>query len=303
MARPICGNMADELKVLMTLAPSSVSRDAGKRQPTAHARLPRLPIADTMCDNSLMRLLELTLPTPAENVALDEALLEWAEAENPQWEFLRIWESPQPMVVVGRSSRVHQEVDEATCRERDIPVLRRASGGASIIAAPGCLMYAVILSYARRPELKDIRRAHAFVLGRIAESLRAIAPELGNITQAGTSDLVLTDRELSASPRKFSGNSMRAKRTHFLYHGTLLYDFELALIEICLRSPPRQPEYRQCRSHTEFVRNLPLPRSTVIDALVRAWPTDGVLENWPAARVASLVDGRFGRDDWNREFP
>jgi lipoate-protein ligase A len=265
--------------------------------------LHRLPIADTMCDNSLMRLLDLTLPTPAENLALDEALVEWAEAENPRGEFLRIWESRQPMVVVGRSSRVHQEVDEAACRERRIPILRRASGGAAVVAGPGSLMYAIVLSYARRPELKDIRRAHTFVLGRLAESLLAIAPEIGDIAQAGTSDLVVLDRSAPPSPRKFSGNSMRAKRTHFLYHGTLLYDFDLALIESLLRSPPRQPDYRQRRPHAEFVSNLPLPRSALVDALMRAWPTDGVLENWPAALVASLVDERFRRDEWNLEFP
>ena len=57
-----------------------------------------------------MQRLDLTLPTPAENLALDEALLEWAEEERSDREFLRLWEAPQPMVVVGRSSRVHAEV-------------------------------------------------------------------------------------------------------------------------------------------------------------------------------------------------
>src|SRR5688572_12695490 len=103
-----------------------------------------------------MRLLHLTLPTPAENLALDEALLDWAEEENAEWEFLRLWESPVPMVVVGRSSRVHEEVYESACDEANVPILRRSSGGAAIVAGPGCLMYAVILSYALQQELKDI---------------------------------------------------------------------------------------------------------------------------------------------------
>ena len=34
-------------------------------------------------------------------------------------EFLRLWESPQPVVVVGRSSRIHKEVYEAACRRAD----------------------------------------------------------------------------------------------------------------------------------------------------------------------------------------
>ena len=49
-----------------------------------------------------------------------------------------------------------------------IPILRRSSGGAAIVAGPGCLMYAVVLSYEARPELRDISRAHAFVLDRLA---------------------------------------------------------------------------------------------------------------------------------------
>ena len=107
-----------------------------------------------------MHRVELTLPTPAENVALDEALLDWAEEDGPEWEFLRIWESTEPMVVVGRSSRVEHEVDLDACSKRGIPVLRRSSGGAAIVAGPGCLMFAVVLSYQLRPDLRDIRCAH-----------------------------------------------------------------------------------------------------------------------------------------------
>ena len=58
-----------------------------------------------------MYLLDLTLPTPAENVALDEALLEAAEAGDCP-SVLRLWEPRETFVVVGRSSRVAEEVAE-----------------------------------------------------------------------------------------------------------------------------------------------------------------------------------------------
>ena len=87
-----------------------------------------------------MRLLDLTLPTPQENLALDEALLDWAEESDPNGELLRLWESPQPIVVVGRSSRVRQEVHQAACADCGIPILRRSSGGAAVVVGPGCLM-------------------------------------------------------------------------------------------------------------------------------------------------------------------
>jgi lipoate-protein ligase A len=250
-----------------------------------------------------MRRLELTLPTPEDNLALDEALLEWAEVDGPAWEFVRIWQSPDPLVVVGRSSRVEHEVDVAACRRRDIPILRRSSGGAAIVAGPGCLMYAVVLSFETRPELRDIRRAHGDILGRLADALRPHVAPAANIVQAGTSDLVLTEHSQSAAtPRKFSGNSLRVKRTHLLYHGTLLYAFDLALVETCLREPPRQPAYRQSRAHRDFVANLPLTRESLIHAIDGAWPTSEALKHWPRDRVEALVAERFSREDWNFEF-
>ncbi len=103
-----------------------------------------------------MKLLEITLPTPAENLALDEALLLAAEESGHAQEVLRLWEPASPMVVVGRASRVTEEVDVDACRELDIPIFRRSSGGATIITGPGCLMYAVVLGYEHRPQLRMI---------------------------------------------------------------------------------------------------------------------------------------------------
>jgi lipoate-protein ligase A len=259
-----------------------------------------------------MRRLLLTLATPEENLALDEALLEWAEASDPEAEALRVWESPTPLVVVGRSSRVGLEVDQEACARRGIPILRRSSGGAAIVAGPGCLMYAVVLSYSLRPELRDIRQAHTHVLGRLADALR---PQVPSVRLAGTSDLVLGNEPnvadsdgkgigdtCRAPARKFSGNSLRAKRTHLLYHGTLLYDFDSSLIGECLRMPPRQPDYRQSRGHTDFVVNLPLPRELLEQALREAWPTTDELADWPRQLVADLVKTRFSQHEWNLVF-
>jgi len=256
-----------------------------------------------------MHRLTLTLDTPAENLALDEALLDeatldvptrdQAEAAGPAAEFLRIWESPQPIVVLGRSSRVDEEIDAAACARRSIPILRRTSGGAAIVAGPGCLMYAVVLSYDRRPEARGIHQSHRYVLDRLADSLQPYAP---GVVRAGTSDLVLLGGSEVGTARKFSGNSLRVKRTHFLYHGTLLYDFDLPLITTCLRTAPRQPEYRCAREHGEFVANLPVGREPLEAALKAAWPSAGELNDWPRARVAELVRERYRRDEWNLAY-
>jgi lipoate-protein ligase A len=239
-----------------------------------------------------MYYLDLTLPSPEENLALDEALLQQAEATKPPIECLRLWEPSKPMVVVGRSSQVAKEVHVPACRERDIPILRRGSGGAAIVAGPGCLMYAVVLSLRSRPALRAIDAAHCFVLGTLADGLGALVP---GIAIRGTSDLALGDR-------KFSGNSLRVKRDHLLYHGTLLYNFSFSLVELCLASPPRQPSYRASRSHGAFVTNLPVSSTELRRVLVSAWSAVEPLVDWPAEMTRTLVETKYARREWNERF-
>ena len=239
-----------------------------------------------------MELLDLTLPTPAENLALDEALLDEAETSAPAKETLRLWEPGDPMVVVGRSSKIAGEVRVEVCRARGIPILRRSSGGSAIIAGPGCLMYALILNLEERPGLRAIDRAHRFVLKMLADALRPLVPA---VRCQGISDLAV-------GQEKFSGNSVRVKRAHLLYHGTLLYGFPLELIEECLAMPPRCPSYRMERPHRAFVTNLPLSAAAIRQALVTAWGANDVRLDWPKAATVRLVAERYADPDWGLMF-
>ena len=260
----------------------SVGSGMGIVYPTPLARETRI------WHNRPMRLLDLTLPTAAENLALDEALLESAEAAAQPTDVLRLWEPDGPMVVLGRSSKIDEEVDRDACRELNIPILRRTSGGLTILTGPGCLMYALVLSLERRPELRAVEHAHRFVLGTHAAALSAHVP---GVRCQGTSDLAVDDG--TSPPRKFSGNSIRVKRTHLLYHGTILYDFPLDRIERCLRTPPRMPDYRNARPHTSFLTNLPLPPQTIRQSLITTWDTTEPLQDWPRDRTKQLVAERY----------
>lgn len=239
-----------------------------------------------------MRLLDLTLPTVAENLALDEALIEAAEAGQLADEVLRLWESPDLAVVVGRASRVADEVRRDACAAAGVPVFRRASGGATVVIGPGCLMYAVLLDSARHPGLAMIEVAHQLVLGRLVAALQPLMPE---IMFQGTSDLTWGDR-------KFSGNSLRCKRGHVLYHGTILYDFPLLCVPELLGTPPRQPDYRAGRSHDDFVTNLPLTAAQLRNALIETWEAHEPLVDWPRALTADLATRRYLSAEWNERL-
>lgn len=239
-----------------------------------------------------MQLLHLTLPTPAENVALDDALLEAAEA-GEQGSVLRLWESPEYCVVLGRSSKPQVEVNVAACRAAGVPILRRPSGGGTVLAGPGCLMYALVLDYQSLPHLRAIDAAHRYVLRLIAA---ALAQQFPGVAHAGISDLVIAHP--NAPALKISGNALRAKKNYFLYHGTLLYDFALERIGQLLATPTRTPAYRQDRPHNQFVANLPLSQHQVERAFIEAWQAHDPLTDWPRVRVAELVTTKYSLPDY-----
>jgi lipoate-protein ligase A len=208
-----------------------------------------------------MRRLDITLPTATENVAFDQSLLDEAESSPEPREAFRLWECPELAVIVGRSSRREIEVNLAACEADGIPIVQRPSGGCAVVIGPGCLMYSVVLSYELRPELASIDRTHQFVLGRVQQALATL---ISDIQYCGISDLAWQGR-------KFSGNSLRCKRRHLLYHGTILYDFPLDRIARYLLTPPREPDYRAARSHDDFVTNLPIAGDALRNALWQAF--------------------------------
>jgi lipoate-protein ligase A len=233
-------------------------------------------------------LLDLTLPTLAENLALDEALLLEAEEGNGS-EVLRFWEWPDPAVVLGAGGQLATEVDEEVCQRDGIPVQRRASGGGTVLLGSGCLLFSLVLRFDRDPALKDVNASYRFILGRTAAALAPItAAEL-----VGISDLAVAER-------KFSGNAQQRKRDHVLHHGTLLYDFDLGLIGRYLRLPERQPAYREGRPHEAFVTNLPTDADTLKRLVLSAWGAEGPEPALPYRRIAALVAEKYDTEEWIR---
>ncbi|HIF33860.1 MAG TPA: lipoate--protein ligase family protein [Planctomycetaceae bacterium] len=238
-----------------------------------------------------MLLLDLTLDSAAANVALDEALLTWAESQEDgeDNEILRLWECQTPAVIIGRSSRVGSEVFVERCRDSGVPIIRRCSGGAAIVVGPGCLMYAVVLDIVKSPHLAMIDSAHQFVLERLAQAIRRTAVP---VEVEGHSDL-------TTRGRKFSGNSLRVTRSQVLYHGTILYDFDLNLVPRYLCEPPRQPDYRDRRHHREFICNVSASPAALRQALVEQWQARADLETWPQSQTDELLEQKYSVDSWN----
>lgn len=240
-----------------------------------------------------MRLLELSFDDPQTNLALDEALLLYNEQRGEGEGVLRLWEPATTLVVVGRGSALNQEVHLDVCCQRQVPVLRRCSGGAAIVTGPGCLMYSLIFRHAGRSSLPAVNEIHASVLDQL---VAALSTSECVVVRSGTSDLAIVGPD---GLRKFSGNSLRVCRNWVLYHGTCLYAFPLNRITELLAMPPRMPDYRQARSHSSFLCNLPLGRQRLRQHLIAAFQAGQATTDWPRELTAELVASRYSQPSWN----
>jgi len=235
---------------------------------------------------------DLTLPTPAENLACDEALLDMAES-GAAGDLLRVWDGGHYFVVVGYGKKANVEVDLPFCRLNTIPILRRCTGGGTVLQGPGCLNYTLVLRMAGSENLGSITATNNFILKRHQTALATLlkAP----IEMRGHTDHAI-------GGLKFSGNAQRRKKDFLIFHGTFMLHLDISLIEKALPVPAKQPDYRLNRSHSDFLVNLKAPASRIKAALAKCWGATERLERIPFDRITTLVRDKYSRDDWNFRF-
>ncbi len=242
-----------------------------------------------------------------ENVAADEVLLDWAESSDCG-PVIRFWESPEYGVVLGYGNSAAKEVSLAHTSARDIPVVRRCSGGGTVVQGPGCFNYAFVLPVQWDPELNSITGATRWVMGRLQLVFQALAsqklllpdnplvgPDRYTVALAGDSDLTINGL-------KFSGNAQRRRKRYVLFHGTILRSFDIAQITELLCHPSREPGYRHRRSHSEFLTNVGISQSDLVDTLVQFFHAVPLTARFSDQVVTDYVNSRYSTGSWNEKF-
>ncbi len=197
----------------------------------------------------LMQVKDISFPTPQENLLFDEELFNQAD-KHKGGECLRFWESPCVFVVLGRIGKEEDDVNLEQTTTDGVPVLRRSSGGGTVVQGPGCLNYSLVLSKQNYPQLNDLRKSYEWISQKVIEALRPAGVE--------AYFRPISDLATGTDERKFSGNAQRRGKGYILHHGTLLYNFDLSLISRYLKMPKDIPAYRQARAHNRFITNIPL---------------------------------------------
>jgi len=189
----------------------------------------------------MMEVMSWSAPTVAENLAMDDAAGRSAGATGLRQ--LRFWWGGPPAVAMGSSERPEQVVHVEACARLGVEVLKRSTGGGSVLQTADVLNYSLVTP---APASLNPKAGFRPGIDLICEILAAFgvvgSPE-------GTSDV-------SVDNRKISGNAQARRWGALLVHGTLLSEFDYDLAETVLKHPPREPAYRRARSHRDFLVTL-----------------------------------------------
>ena len=189
----------------------------------------------------MMEVVFWSAPTVADNLAIDYAAARSAWTTGLRQ--LRFWWGGPPAVVIGSSERPQQVVDAEACARLGVDVLKRSTGGGSVLQTGGVLNYSLVT-----PAPANLDPTAGFRPG--TDLICAILATFGVVGRPeGTSDVAVGDR-------KISGNAQARRWKALLVHGTLLVDFDYELAEATLKYPPREPAYRQRRFHRDFLITL-----------------------------------------------
>jgi lipoate-protein ligase A len=236
---------------------------------------------------------QIKASAPADLLASEEALLEQGESTGHPG-FLSFWESTAYFIVLGYSKNPGEEVFEEECARIKVSILRRSSGGGTVLQGPGCLNYTLVLPIESAHELETITGANRYIMQKTRDAIAALVP--GKVEIQGHTDLTLDGL-------KFSGNAQRRKRRCLLFHGAFLHSFDLPLISKVLRLPRQQPDYRQNRPHESFLTVLKVEPVKIKNALIETWSakrnSPPEIQQEVATKMKELVVSKYSRDDWN----
>lgn len=159
---------------------------------------------------------------------------------------LTSWVPDRPVVVLGSSNVAVNEVEMERCAEAGISVLKRYGGGGTVLLHGGCVIVSagvwVSQLYQNKLYFDVMNRA-------VIAALAAAWPTLANLTQRGLSDIVM-------GQKKVAGTSLFRSRNYLLYQASLLIEPRIEMIAHYLKHPTKEPDYRQGRSHGDFITGI-----------------------------------------------
>lgn len=191
------------------------------------------------------RLLDTPPMTAAENMALDEALLE-LKGQGRSVNTIRFLQFKPRTVLVGYHQAIDEEIRRAYCREAQIDINRRITGGGAIFFDENQLGWEVYCD----KSFFDISIPN----NRLFKSLcQPVADALGRL---GLAAQFRPRNDIEVHGRKISGTGGTESEGAFMFQGTMLVDFDVDTMLRALKIPVEKLKAKEIDSVKQRVTCL-----------------------------------------------
>jgi len=199
-------------------------------------------------------------------------------------------------VIIGKHQNPAEEINIKCLVKKDIPLLRRISGGGTVYHDPGNLNYTYIHNSpdGKRVNFKEL--SYPIISFLNSHGVKAYSGEKNEIRTEGL---------------KISGNAEHVFKNRVLHHGTLLFSADLGLMSECLAPGNALIESRGVKSNRTKVINLErfikdiddinCLKSALIEYVLRTNPFAGkyILSQEDIESINVLVKEKFLTWEWN----
>lgn len=168
---------------------------------------------------------------------LEEALL---RADQNNWFLLNTGTSPA--IVMGISGVEAKLIDQQYIKQNPVPVIRRFSGGGTVFVDDGTFFATWICNTIYLDVPCCPQKVHQWTADFYQKALPAL-------------DMHLKENDYVIGERKWGGNAQYLCKGRWLHHTSMLWDYNSKNMRYLLM-PEKVPDYRQLRSHDDFLCRL-----------------------------------------------
>ncbi|KAJ1450279.1 hypothetical protein M885DRAFT_469593 [Pelagophyceae sp. CCMP2097] len=190
----------------------------------------------------VVRLVRLPSWPVGRMLELEEALL---RHDSGNWILVNALSAAHdPTVVLGLGGKAELLCDVSRVRRDGVDVLRRFTGGGTVVVGPGTVLASLVFNFGDAPCAAQPRAIMAW-------SEEVYAPPFRRLGTA----LRLRENDYCVGDAKVGGNAQRISKMRWVHHTSFLWDYDAKHMDY-LTLPPKRPEYRADRQHTDFLSRL-----------------------------------------------
>lgn len=178
-----------------------------------------------------MKILNLNNLNIYKQLQIEEALL---RADTDEWCLINTGSADS--VVMGISGKLEKLVHLKQAQAYQLPVIRRYSGGGTVLIDPNTIFITLIGNGKKfpRPLLEE------------GEKL---------LTPLFPPGFTLKENDYVIGDLKIGGNAQYLSKNRWMHHVSFLWDYDPKKMDV-LHLPEKRPDYRQSRSHEAFLTKL-----------------------------------------------